>query len=168
MKTIKLLVIMTLLLSISLSCSDDDDVTLDNEIPTVEVMEPHEDDEFEPGAELHVKARLADNVELSQIKIDIHYSGDGHTHGILSKEGEEGEEWIHDFVKNISGTAYELDEIIQIPEFIEHNGEMHGIKHGSYHFGVYVIDASGNETQAFLDFKIEAHHEGDDHTHDHD
>lgn len=170
MKKINIIALMALMLSIiTTSCSSDDDNALDNQNPTVEIMEPHENEEFEPGDQLHVKAMLADNVELSEVKIDIHFAGDGHVHGILSDDHDHSIEWAYELVRSINGTDYEIDEIIEIPEVIEHDGELHSIMHGEYHFGIYVIDASGNEAQAFLDFKIEGHHhDDDDHDHDHD
>jgi len=171
MKKINIIALMALIITtITTSCSSDDDNGLDNEIPTVEIMEPHESDMFEPGQELHVHAMLGDNVELSEVKIDIHYAGDGHEHrplATLNDDQEHAVEWSNELIKSISGSDYELDEVIMIPEQIEHDGEMHSIKHGEYHFGIFVIDASGNEAQAFLDFVIEGHHNGDGDGHDH-
>lgn len=170
MKKLNVFVIMALMLTvITTSCSSDDD-NIDNERPTIEILEPHDHDEYEPGGELHVNAILKDNVALSQYKIDIHYSGDGHTHRSEAKDEDHDHsvEWDHEIIESISGREHTIDIIIQIPEEIMHDGKMHKIKEGKYHFGIFVIDAAGNDVEAFMDIEIEDHHHDDGHGHGHD
>lgn len=169
MKKLNILALMALFISLfSVSCSSDDDETLDNVDPIIEMMEPHAAEIYEAGSQLHVNAMLSDNVDLSSFKIDIHHGGDGHTHDRSAKEMVHEIEWDYEMIESISGSEYEVDVLITIPEQIMHDGEMHDIMHGEYHVGLFAIDASGNDTEAFVTVEVEGHdHDhGDDHDHD--
>lgn len=158
------------LFSISLSlvltaCSDDDASVPDTEKPVISLMEPHDEEEFAPGEEIHFEALFTDNEELASYKIEIHNAFDDHTHAYLKSEEHEDNPWSYDMVFQIEpgNTTYEADQHIDIPTEI--NGEP--ISEGHYHFGVYVTDRAGNEQQAFLEIHIEGEPSDTDHGHDH-
>lgn len=151
MKKVSLIAIMALVIGLfSTSCSSDD-----GDRPTVQVLEPTRNATFQPGDEITVKAILTDEVELSQFKLDIHYAGDGHTHrpSISTKMPEL--EWDHEVIESISGSTYEVNISVQVPETIMSGGTEHAIKRGDYHLGVFAISSRGFDNRSFVDIKIE-------------
>lgn len=142
------------------SCSDDDTV-IDTEKPQISITEPHAEDAFAPGSEMDIMAVFTDNVELSSYKIEIHDDFDGHTHAV--NKTQEVNPWSYEETFTIpSGqTSYEAHQHIDIPA--ELNGNP--ITEGYYHLGIFVTDAAGNQSEAFLQIHIEA---DADHDHDHE
>jgi hypothetical protein len=128
------------------SCSTDDENT-DTTKPFIVLISPEEDQHFHPGETINFHAVFSDNVELASYKIEIHHAGDGHTHK------NENAEWYFVYTAPISGnqTTYNALHEIEIP--MEIAGE--AIEVGHYHLGVYLIDASGNEQQHFMEIEIE-------------
>ena len=63
-------------------------------------------------------------------------------------------EWSHIEEGTITGTAYTLHAHIDIPTTI--NGSP--IKEGDYHFGVFALDAAGNETVVWIKIEVGDHH----------
>lgn len=141
------------------SCSNDDDA-VDTVDPVIAINEPHDEDGFAPGGEIHFDALFTDNVALASYKIEIHEDFDGHTHG-FTKQAEQDNPWSFEQVFNIPAgqKSFTAEQHIDIPEML--NGE--AISEGAYHFGVFVTDAAGNESQAFLEIHIEHDHDGHDH-----
>ncbi|GHA37885.1 hypothetical protein GCM10007103_19310 [Salinimicrobium marinum] len=164
MKT-RLIYLFSIIASLSLtSCSEDDDVAIDTQAPQISIAEPHEEEEIAPGGEIHFDAIFTDNVELASYKVEVHNSFDGHTHSVLKQENGQDNPWSYSEVFTIEAgqTSFEAHHHIAVPAEI--NGEP--VSEGHYHFGVYVTDAAGNESQAFLELHIEARHEDhDDHDH---
>lgn len=154
-----------------MSCSSDDDAPRDSSAPIIVLNEPFEDEEFEPGEEIHFDADFTDDVALQSYKADIHYAGDGHSHrpAPMSEnhdhEHEHSVEWDFEITGMISGTSANAHMHIDIPNLIEHDGEMHPIKEGLYHFSVFALDTAGNQSMIVRDIFIESHHDND---HDHD
>ncbi|WP_081912609.1 DUF4625 domain-containing protein [Salegentibacter sp. Hel_I_6] len=148
------------------SCSDDDNNMLDTEAPEISIMEPHDEEEVAPGGEIHFDAIFTDNVELASYKIEVHNDFDGHTHASSKQAESENNPWSYDEVFEIEpgNTSFEAHHHIPVPAEI--NGA--AISEGHYHFGVFVTDAAGNESQAFLELHIEGDHDDHDHDHDHD
>ena len=68
-----------------IACDKDDDdndtVAPDTTPPIVMLTEPHDDESISKGDELHIEGEVTDDRGLAQMKIDIHYAGDGHGHG---------------------------------------------------------------------------------------
>lgn len=124
------------------SCSSDDGNT-DTTAPKITIVEPHEDEIFDAGTIMHVEIIFSDNVELASYKIDIHHAGDGHGHG---RGGET--EWDYETEGSLFGKNYTLHLEIAIPEDAEE---------GEYHFGVFALDTSGNETVVWSEIIIESH-----------
>ncbi len=153
------------------SCSDDDESLPDNEAPEIDMVDPGDHEEIAPGGEIHFDALFTDNEELASFKINVHNAFDGHTHSSadLKQEASQDNPWSYDEVFEIEPgqTSYEAHEHIAVPAEI--NGEP--ISEGHYHFGVFVTDAAGNESQAFVEIHIEAgehdHDDHDDHDHNH-
>lgn len=143
------------------SCSEDDDAVIDTQKPEIAITEPHEEDAFAPGAELDLIAVFTDNVELGSYKIEIHEDFDSHTHA-FNKTSQDLNPWSYEETVTIpvGQTSYEANQHIEIPAEINGNP----ISEGAYHLGIFVTDAAGNQSEAFL----EIHIEGDaDQDHDH-
>ena len=147
------------------SCSDDDDSVIDTEAPEISIIEPHNEEEIAPGGEIHFEALFTDNIELASYKVEIHNAFDDHTHSAVKQEEHQDNPWSYSEVFNIEAgqTSFETVHHIAVPE--EFKGEH--ISEGHYHFGVFVTDAAGNESQAFLELHIEGDHDDHDHDHDH-
>ncbi len=135
-----------MLAGILMSCSNDDDV--DNTMPEINVIKPADDTHFKQGDVIDFEAILTDNVAVQSYKIDIHYAGDGHVHEKSASE-EDHVEWSMQKDYAIDTPAAQVtvshSEIV-VPENAEPGG---------YHFGVYCVDAAGNESSVFLDMEIE-------------
>jgi hypothetical protein len=145
MKKVNLLAIMALMLTvITTSCSSDD-----GDRPTIEFLQPVSQAVYQPGDTIHVHAVLRDNVQLSQYKIDIHYAGDGHTHGVVPLSNTV--EWLFLQEGALTGTVDTLSAHIPIPTSI--NGSE--IKTGEYHVGIFVINSAGSDNKTFKDIDIE-------------
>ncbi|MBE7641245.1 DUF4625 domain-containing protein [Salegentibacter sp. BLCTC] len=150
------------------SCSEDDDNVIDTEAPEIVISDPVDGEEIAPGGEVHFDALLTDNTELASYKVEIHNAFDGHTHAIAKQEGHKDNPWSYSEVFEIEPGQKSFEAHHHIPVPAEINGEH--ISEGHYHFGLFVTDAAGNESQAFLELHIEGDHDGDgnDHDHDHD
>jgi hypothetical protein len=151
------------------SCSEDDDSVIDTEAPEVMISEPVDEEEIAPGGEIHFDALFTDNAELASYKVEIHNAFDDHTHAEAKQEGAKDNPWSYNEVFEIEPgqTSFEAHHHISVPAEI--NGEH--ISEGHYHFGIFVTDAAGNESQAFLELHIEGDHDDHDHDdddHDHD
>lgn len=146
------------------ACSSDDDATPDTDKPAITIIEPHNEDEFAPGGEIHFEALFTDNVELRSYKIEIHDDFDGHDHATTksSQETNEMNPWSFDetFTIPAGETSFNAEQHIDIPSVINGNP----ISEGRYHFGVFLTDAAGNQTEAFVEIYI-AEHSGEEHTH---
>lgn len=130
------------------SCSSDDDGGTDTVPPTIAIIEPHDDDVFAPGDFIEIEIEFTDNVALASYKIDIHYSGDGHSHDLMG-----GFQWEYEESGTLSGTSQTVTTSVQIPEFL---GDI-AIEEGAYHFGVYCLDAAGNETVVWQMIEVDTH-----------
>ena len=150
MKNFHIYIAITTFLLISIvfaSCKKDD---ADRTKPTINLVEPTDGDALKAGDEIHFNCEFADDIELKSYKIDINAKDVGHTH---TKHAENpwtyNNTWNFDVgKKNINVHHHE----IVIPETI---GGFE-IKHGTYHFGVYCTDATGNERSVFIDIEIES------------
>ncbi|TQI70542.1 uncharacterized protein DUF4625 [Gramella sp. Hel_I_59] len=142
------------------ACSDDDDA-LDSQKPTIVMSEPEDGEAFEIGGELHFDIDLTDNDGLASYKVDIHNNFDGHTHSVVKQETEEPWSYQQTFQIDGNPTSFEAHEHIAILE---------GIAEGEYHLGVIVVDAAGNQEEAFVEIMLghEGDHDHDDHDHDDD
>ncbi len=123
----------TLLFSVVLSSCKKDEV--DNTAPIIaSVSEPLENDTLISGNELHVVATITDDVELSQIKIDIHSAADGHSHGKVAASGY----WEKIVILNLTGKSQSIHEYIDIPA---------DVAAGTYDIIMTAVDKSGNTSE---------------------
>lgn len=142
------------------SCSSDDDNVVDTQRPQISIAEPHNQDEFAPGDEVHIEATFTDNVELSSYKIEIHDDFDDHTHAFL-KDSHDSNPWSYEntFTITAGQTSFEAVHHIDIPTEINGNP----ISEGRYHLGIFLTDAAGNQTESFVEIHIEEHAEEHNH-----
>ncbi|WP_372917153.1 DUF4625 domain-containing protein [Salegentibacter sp.] len=146
------------------SCSDDDNV-VDTEAPEISIMEPHDEEEIAPGGEIHFEALFTDDVELASYKVEIHNAFDDHTHASTKNEEHNDNPWSYSEVFTIEPGNTNFEALQHIPVPSEIKGEH--ISEGPYHFGVFVTDAAGNESQAFFEIHIEEEHDEDEDDHEH-
>lgn len=147
MKKLNFLFMYFLAAAVMVSCSsdDEDDTPADTQAPVVTLNSPNDNDKFEPGDRIHADGEITDNESLSQMRIDIHWAGDDHSHGKTSNRWE----YVEDF--DISGTSWDFHEDITIPADADH---------GKYHFIIYALDAAGNQSERVeVDIYIEDHHD---------
>lgn len=120
-----------------IACDKDDDdnngIAPDTTPPVVTLTEPHDDESIARGTDLHVEGEITDDRGLAQMKIDIHYAGDGHGHG-----GKTSMEFEYEAVITISGTKWQFHEDIAIPNEADT---------GKHHLIIYALDAAGNQAQ---------------------
>ncbi len=146
MKNIKFITVLAVVTALfTLSCSDDDS-NKDTQKPTITLITPQDEQVFEAGEQIHVQANFTDNVALASYKIDIHYAGDGHQHRTLSED--ENQQWAYETTGSLSGTSDTIHIDILIPTDAEE---------GHYHFGVYAVDASGNQQVVWSEIEVHNH-----------
>jgi uncharacterized membrane protein len=146
MKNVKFITLWALSLGLlSVSCSSDDSQT-DTQKPSITLITPQDEQEFEAGEQIHVQANFTDNMALASYKIDIHYTGDSHQHRTLS--ADEHQQWAYETTGSLSGTS----DMIHIDILIPSNAE-----EGHYHFGVYAIDVSGNQQVIWSEIEVHNH-----------
>lgn len=126
------------------SCSSDD-TSLDTTKPEISLLSPADDAHFHPGDEIALEAILKDNVELGNVKIEVHSAADGHHHKISTVDFA-----YNDEVAIPAGSKeYALKHTIQIPA--------ENVTEGHYHLGLHLTDKAGNETQSFIEIEIADH-----------
>lgn len=140
----------SIILSLALlltACSSDDDQTLDSQAPTITINTPAENQAFESGEKMTLDIDLEDDLALAAYRLNIHQASGGHTHNITTMN----EAW--EFNKNVTldnaPQTFKVEDEIDIPDNLEE---------GNYHFGIIVLDNSGNQTEAYLDIEIGEHH----------
>lgn len=143
MKTFKhvLAIITTLTL---FSCSSDS-TSPDTEKPTISIVKPTDEQSVLSGENLAIEIAFSDNVELASYKIEIHYSGDGHSHNRLNTQNEDIP-WNYHSEGNLSGKNDIIYSTVQVPINAEH---------GMYHFGVYALDRAGNQNIQWVELDVE-------------
>jgi len=143
MKTFKHL--LPLILSIVLFSCSSDSTRPDNEKPSITIIKPSNEQRVMTGEELAIEIDFSDNVELASYKIEIHSSGDGHSHNRLNIQDEDIP-WNYHTEGNLSGKNDIIHSTIQVPIAAEH---------GVYHFGVYALDKAGNQNMQWVELEVE-------------
>jgi hypothetical protein len=93
------------------------------------------------GNKLEIHYKVSDDVGLKELKIDVHNSFDGHSHGRLA-----GTPCEWDTIIRLNGTLREDEIETWIPTTA---------LAGPYHVGLFVTDAAGNQGNSFyLDFNL--------------
>jgi hypothetical protein len=101
--------------------------------PGISVVSPSMNATYTGGDTISFHAWFTDNRELSQYRVEIHSSSDGHTHG---KNSEIAPFFEYSTTVNITGVNTEQRLFIPIPTTAAA---------GSYHFIVSAVDKAGNE-----------------------
>lgn len=101
--------------------------------PAISVVSPASNNTFTGGDTIAFHAWFTDNRELSQYRIEIHSSSDGHSHG---KQSGIAPHFKFDTIVNITGVNTEQRLFIPTPA---------GAAAGPYHFIVSAVDKAGNE-----------------------
>ena len=83
------------------------------------------------GETVQVQATLVDNMNLKEVKVDIHDNFDGHGHKSLV------EDWSEVLIYEVSGNEYNFAQNITVPEYA---------KSGPYHCNIQVLDETGIES----------------------
>lgn len=123
-----------------IACNKDDDT--DSTAPTVNIISPNEDDHFDHGDTIHFEASASDNEALSQMKVEIHFSEDGHTHKVQN-------EWEESRTYDLNGMSQTIKDEFIVPLDADT---------GFHHFIVIALDEAGNSSSTQeVDFEIEEH-----------
>ena len=166
----KVLFTFLLLASVSLgfsSCSDDDN---DNEKPVISDFEPVEGDSLQIGKAIHFEVDFSDNDKLASYKIDIHnnFNNHGDHSSVKSLPIDSAVFAFSDVYTDIAGqkNAHVHHHKINIPA-TDANGKPYRV--GKYHFVVYCLDESGNESvrshNVILTYNAIKDHTEDGHDH---
>lgn len=95
---------------------------------------------LEGGEALQLNFDLVDDVELSQLKIDIHQNFECHGHS------QKTEDWSFLTIKELSEPKQKLEQSIEVPS---------NVTAGNYHLGIHLVDNAGNEAQGrFMNIKV--------------
>lgn len=150
MKTLKYILLFSMLSMVFIACDDDE---VDTTKPEITVVAPEAETIYHPGETITIQATFTDNIELDSYKIDIHDNFDGHDHDHKKSTNSE-EPFIFsgswDFEKGLKSATITNTEIV-IPELID--GEE--VAHGEYHLMIYCADAAGNENNTVVEIIIE-------------
>lgn len=131
MKSLNSILFMSLAVLAFMGCKKDDPPATDTSAPQITVTSPANDTEILSGNTLTITGNVSDNVEVNEIKIEIHPSDDGHTH---EKAGATAYEEIR--IIAAKSNNFTLNEDFEIPA---------DAAAGKYHILVFAVDKSGNE-----------------------
>jgi major membrane immunogen (membrane-anchored lipoprotein) len=128
------------------ACRDKDPV--DVAVPAFDFVHVNDSlsNEYEvlAGQTITIQVKASDNVELRQLKMEIHPAEDGHTH---DGEGTQGGEdspnvgsWAYSDIVNLSGTTETRTWTLTVPDSIG----------GHWHCEFLLIDHVGNESAQYV------------------
>lgn len=110
------------------SCKDKD--TEGPEILNYRFNDGQDNVTLDTGETIQVQATLTDNVNLKEVKVDIHNNFDGHDH-------KNDVQWSKVYIYEIEGTEYDFAQDITVPSIA---------KSGPYHCNIQAIDETGIES----------------------
>lgn len=150
MKKLKLFSMFAAATLLFTACSSDDDNGEEPQIdpPLVTLEDPENGAHFHLGDRIHVDGEVH-GTDLSELRIDIHWAGDGHGHG--KKADDPDNQWHQEWVIELSGNNEHFHEHIDIPE---------DIAEGEHHLIVDALDNAGNRSERV---EISIYIEEDDH-----
>lgn len=125
------------------SCSHDDEA--DTQSPSMVMENPREGDIYKVGDEFHMVMNITDNMSLMECKVQIipDSIADDHkntTAGGIYKSVMHGGAWEMTRRFEISGTSYNINELIIVPDSLDDEP----IAHGRYLYKVDCTDHAGN------------------------
>ena len=140
----------------ALSACKKDNQEIDTEYPTIDVSGtafPQQCSIIKKGERFIFKAKLADNVEIGSISIDVHHNFDHHSHSTEVNECSLGAIkqavkpflLIKDFSIPTGHKNYEIAQEISVPADVDA---------GDYHFLIRLTDKAGWQTLKGLSIKI--------------
>lgn len=159
MKKISTFILLAALtLSFSACSSNDDNVVIDTEKPTITsegiVAMPINCQTYELGSEIPVRYILKDNVELGNYNIEIHNNFNHHTHStdagdcrLDPMKDAAANVWVfnHDYTIPAGSKTYKIEENIKIPA---------DRQPGDYHFMIRFTDAAGHQELKAVSIKL--------------
>ncbi len=99
---------------------------------------------LEAGSTIEVEMRLVDDVELNQVKVNIHPADDGHTHegggGVGEVTTGNVGVWTDNRIINLAGKSVDQALTYSVPISIS----------GHWHIEVLLIDEQGNEAEEYV------------------
>jgi hypothetical protein len=98
----------------------------------------HEKFEMASGAATEVEWEVNDDIELSELRMDIHANFDGHSHG---KKAGDYELFSWEKIISLSGKLQSGSESIDVPN---------DILGGPYHLDILLLDKTGNVSESVL------------------
>ncbi len=131
-------------------CSCGEKETIDNEKPsfksvkinTVEQINATTETEVVTNEEFKIDIDVADNIDLSQLKVEIHENFDGHNHAKIAVLDTFAFNEIHTITgKNATKSLNIWTNTTDIAN-------------GDYHLELQVLDKSGNSTEYVVPFEI--------------
>lgn len=144
------------------SCKNDDDETQDLQKPTfskvlVNTIDSNTSGEIEielnedKGDTLQFEITTNDNIELSQLQIEVHEALDAHDHARLAETPVQKDTLAFGpKIYDLSGTNMTTNVFVTVPKTVVH---------GEYHLECVVLDKSGNRTEKIVAFHLEGHEE---------
>ncbi|GGE98598.1 protein of unknown function [Chishuiella changwenlii] len=130
------------------SCSSDDS-SLDTTKPEISLLTPKDDAHFHPGDVISLEAILKDNVELGNVKVEVHSAADGHTHQHKTADATVDFTFNKEYSIPAGSKEFVLKDNIQITT--------DNVTSGHYHLGLHLTDKAGNETESFIEIEIADH-----------
>ena len=151
MKTTTLLIAGSLLL---FSCKKDDESPKDTVAPVVssikinnnEVLASTSEVEVFQGKSFDLQISVSDNVELSQLQLEIHEALDEHNHARVKSDGDTLS--YGPTIKTLSGTS-------DFKNFTIFTATDTNFVVGTYHIEAIILDAAGNRTEKIVEFHLE-------------
>ena len=146
-KTILLLPLILLLLG---SCKKDDET--DNQQPTFESVTVNgtemltvDENIVKNGDALTFKITVKDNIELSELSVEVHEAGDGHEHERVKKAGEALA--FGPKIYDVSGTSEQTIEV-KVSDKLDNEVT-------DYHLNLTLLDKESNRSTTIQTFEIQ-------------
>lgn len=118
----------------------------DNEAPVIQFVRVNgvvaDEHHLDAGTIMNVEVRMTDNIELNQVKVNIHPADDGHSHSTGGGGATEPNTgiWTGTRILNLSGTEATRSVQFPIPDDVA----------GYWHLEVMLIDRAGNQAQIYV------------------
>lgn len=135
------------------SCKKDDDDT-DDQNPTFESVKINDaemltvdENAVKNGEALTFKIHIKDNVELSELSVEVHEAGDGHEHERVNKSGDDE---ALAFGPKIYDLGINQEQTIEVKVSDQLDNEV-----TDYHLELILLDKESNRSTTIQTFEIE-------------
>jgi hypothetical protein len=136
--TLMKIVILLLLTTIILGCKKSDE---DTQLPSIVLLQPVNNDQFEPGKDFTIVATFQDYVELASYRISIRWDSKGQN----ISPNPESPAWEVNKEGTLSGKLEALNIKINVDE---------NIRQGNYELIITCVDKAGNEASRVTIIRI--------------